>query len=909
DNAKTALDNAREIGVTAQTLNELEQQVSQTLENLMGILEPPQDDLQIVFSLYTDKKFERALNQATSLREKFPRSPNLHNLLGNINSALNLSASAIESYQRALDIQPDFVDAQYNIGRNYEISGQFDDALASFKRVLEINSSYAKAYYSIGVLLKNKNELDGAITNFQEAVKNEPLFFQAHFALGMVYRDRGDLDASIASYHKALEIKPNNAGVYYNLGTALQNQGKLVESIKRYEQAVKFQPDFAAAHRNIGVVLYEMNRPHDAKNSLLKAVKIQPNYILAYNDLGQVQLAAEELDAAEETFTKALKINSSFADGYFNLGFVHTSRFRLLKDLKSLEIALEFFDKGLKINPNKIEAYIEVGFIFSRQGKSELAEERYKTAIEINPDFVASYGALAHLLFKRGDVYKALDYSKKALNTSLEETRIWNNLTPIMSVIKLLEPQKTSTIIKTFEQKIDSKNQFQLSTLRYRLREESNSFNFLSKTLRSFSEAEDLVIKNPSFIAREATLKKHYPEEIIALVHFGRSGTGLLHSLIDGHPQVSTLPSIYFSEFFDPHSWQEMAAKGWDGLVDYFVAKYEVFFDASVKKGVPSVGSETSCVGETEGMTSLGEKKDQVLSLDRDLFSGALKELMKGYDQIDIFTFFRLIHASYDLALGDSNKKKLMFYHIHNPSFGARLNFSKSAPRAKWITMVRDPIQSCESWLAFDLNDVSVDELDTAYSVVVGKLLTMIFQVTEVTYQQNSSIGLRLEDLKEWPEKTIAALSNWLGIEHHACLFQMTAQGQRWWGDPNSVDHVKDGMDPFGKRSINRPVGSILSEQDQLILKTLFYPFSVRFGYTEKNEKKFNNDLQVIRPLLDQLFDFEKAIMNKSKISVEKFKQLGYYQYLRSGLIGRWNELNTVDSNLNILKKLSIDAD
>ena len=53
-------------------------------------------------------------------------------------------------------------------------------------------------------------------------------------------------------------------------------------------------------------------------------------------------------------------------------------------------------------------------------------------------------------------------------------------------------------------------------------------------------------------------------------------------------------------------------------------------------------------------------------------------------------------------------------------------------------------------------------------------------------------------------------------------------------GDPSSPDYSKDGMNPFGKTSINRKVGAILSENDQFILSTLYYPFSVRFGYREE---------------------------------------------------------------------------
>ncbi len=62
----------------------------------------------------------------------------------------------------------------------------------------------------------------------------------------------------------------------------------------------------------------------------------------------------------------------------------------------------------------------------------------------------------------------------------------------------------------------------------------------------------------------------------------------------------------------------------------------------------------------------------------------------------------------------------------------------------------------------------------------------------------------------------------------------------------SSPDFEKDGMEPFGQTSIKRKVGSIFSESDQFILRTLFYPFSVRFGYVEENVEQFKVDLQLL---------------------------------------------------------------
>ena len=73
-----------------------------------------------------------------------------------------------------------------------------------------------------------------------------------------------------------------------------------------------------------------------------------------------------------------------------------------------------------------------------------------------------------------------------------------------------------------------------------------------------------------------------------------------------------------------------------------------------------------------------------------------------------------------------------------------------------------------------------------------------------------------------------------------------------------------------------------------------FLSISVRFNYVEENLQQFKNDLQTIRPMLDQMFDFEKRIIEKTKGSVENFMQSGPYLYLRSGMIERWNTLKQV---------------
>ena len=75
-----------------------------------------------------------------------------------------------------------------------------------------------------------------------------------------------------------------------------------------------------------------------------------------------------------------------------------------------------------------------------------------------------------------------------------------------------------------------------------------------------FASDESTFIKNTNTPSSEL-IKPALPKKITALLHFGRSGTGLLHSLIDNPPEVSALPSVYFNEFFDHLQWSDFLAR------------------------------------------------------------------------------------------------------------------------------------------------------------------------------------------------------------------------------------------------------------------------------------------------------------------------------------------------------------
>ena len=645
------------------------------------------------------------------------------------------------------------------------------------------------------------------------------------------------------------------------------------------------------------VTFHREGKLEEAERLYRSILKIQPEHLDANNNLGVILQHHGKLEQAKEYYKKAIELKPDVPEAHYNLGIT-------LQNLGRLDEAEKSYKKAIELKPDYAEAHYNLGVILQNLGRLDEAEKSYKKAIELKPDFPEAHNNLGNTLNYKGDLVAAIDSYKQALNIQPDYAEAWLNVLFPLQAIKLQTSSAEDHIPLLGEHVSCKYAQVAKSILSYHLNLGNPSTDSsLNKALNILSSADNIFIKNPKVPSSELITGPTLPKKITAMIHFGRSGTGLLHSLIDGHPEVSTLPSIYFSEFFDHSTWEKIIAGGWEEMADRFTTTYAVLFDASSAIKIASKGKKfIHNIGRKEGMTNVGTERDEVVSVDKKVFIKELNQLMDYHDRLDAVAFFKLVHSAYEKALHNHNKKSLIFYHIHNPDVNAHLNFLRLAPNTNWLMMVREPLQSCESWLMsgniFRDND---------YKQIAVRIFQMLFEVDQAIFRNENSIGVRLEDLKEYPKETIQALCGWLGIKEKDSLYQMTAQGKKWWGDPSSPDFTKEGMSPFGKISINRKLGSVFSKNDQFILRTLFYPFSVRFGYTEENLEQFKNDLLSIRPMLDQMFDFERKIAQHTKMNTEKFMKSGSYLYLRSGMIERWNTLNKFHTYSNMLTPLKIN--
>jgi tetratricopeptide (TPR) repeat protein len=104
---------------------------------------------------------------------------------------------ARELYRRALEVEPDHVEARINLGRLQHEDGQLDEARREYERALASSPRHPTAAYNLGVVLEDLGEIDGAIQAYQLAIASDQEMADAYYNLARLYDQAGDRAAAL----------------------------------------------------------------------------------------------------------------------------------------------------------------------------------------------------------------------------------------------------------------------------------------------------------------------------------------------------------------------------------------------------------------------------------------------------------------------------------------------------------------------------------------------------------------------------------------------------------------------------------------------------------------------------------------------------------------------------------------
>jgi tetratricopeptide (TPR) repeat protein len=146
------------------------------------------------------------------------------------------SRSAVESYTKFIEEEPDNADAYYNRGSIFLDSGMYNEAVKDYTMSIKLEGDDYEALYGRGVAYNLLSMHKSAIEDFIKVIDLKPDFPDAYSSLGAVYLSLRNYDQAILYYDKASEIDPGfAASSYYFKGFIYDETGKINKAIENYK--------------------------------------------------------------------------------------------------------------------------------------------------------------------------------------------------------------------------------------------------------------------------------------------------------------------------------------------------------------------------------------------------------------------------------------------------------------------------------------------------------------------------------------------------------------------------------------------------------------------------------------------------------------------------------------------------
>jgi Tfp pilus assembly protein PilF len=154
---------------------------------------------------------------------------------------------AIPSLEKAINIWPDFYEAQLSLGTAYMDVGNWEKAEHSLLKAFQLNSQSANALFALGELYLRMHRLDEAEKRLRNGLQLQNRSATAHFALARVYWEKNDIAATGRQLAISLQLDSNVADPHLLAGNVFLRVRNLENALGEFQEYLRLAPKGAHA--------------------------------------------------------------------------------------------------------------------------------------------------------------------------------------------------------------------------------------------------------------------------------------------------------------------------------------------------------------------------------------------------------------------------------------------------------------------------------------------------------------------------------------------------------------------------------------------------------------------------------------------------------------------------------------
>jgi tetratricopeptide (TPR) repeat protein len=227
-----------------------------------------------------------------------------------------------------------------------------DKAQQYYKKAVEIDPDYLEAHASYAGMLLDIGDVDEALRQINIVLTRQPDHAAALTMLAQAYRFKELYAQSIEAARKAIRLTPKNAEPHLWLGDSLRLSGKFADAGAEYNQYLKLS-DFdshLAGQLNyyvLGSLFGVGRRKHAAQEDIWKDLRS-----LAYFGICDCQYQLKQYDSSIASCQKSLSYYKQDPYAHCDLGLAYMHKASDADSPADLDPALQHFQQVVAINPD-----------------------------------------------------------------------------------------------------------------------------------------------------------------------------------------------------------------------------------------------------------------------------------------------------------------------------------------------------------------------------------------------------------------------------------------------------------------------------------------------------------------------------------------------------------------------------
>lgn len=214
--------------------------------------------------------------------------PAMYTLLGVAQRRLGLQSEAIDSFRRAIEIDPAYEEAYYNLAVMIS-SERPDEAWRLLDVSLRLDPQYEEAERELGWVLRRLESYDAAEYHLRKAIELDSSDGWAYLYLGNLQWARNDGESAEETFKTALQVWPSESIAHWCLGMFYHYNDRIQEAEFYYDAAVRLDSSDPQANFRFGIFLKELGEATRAKTHLERVLQLDPE-----NE--EAKLALAEID-------------------------------------------------------------------------------------------------------------------------------------------------------------------------------------------------------------------------------------------------------------------------------------------------------------------------------------------------------------------------------------------------------------------------------------------------------------------------------------------------------------------------------------------------------------------------------------------------------------------------------------